>query len=249
MSIDELLLHIVGDDPNALAPRLRQWMSTSRRFRTFTEQYQTKIRSKLRSTHERESLQDLLLELEIAHWLLQEKRFQVIYEGLGLRTTPAPDFTIHFTTKTHFHVEVTRIWPVALEPDHTLATAESDTRKVVYVILGKLGQLKAGASNVLVIGLTANRTDGIQLDEGMKRLKRQIEAGEPGLLARSHLSTPTAFFKQYQSLSAVLFYTTSQAPSTLPAGPTALLWLNKEAKYPLLPQVQTIFRQLAGNGI
>jgi len=117
------------------------------------------------------------------------------------------------------------------------------------VILGKLGQLKAGASNVLVIGLTADRIDGIQLDEGMKRLKRQVEAGDPGLLARGHLSTPAAFFKQYQSLSAVLFYTTSQAPSTLPAGPTALLWLNKEAKYPLLPQVQTIFRQLAGNGI
>lgn len=80
MSIDELMLQLLGDDPQQVASVFRQWLSTSRRFRTFAEAYQTKIRSKLRGAGDVEALQDLLFELEIAHWLLQEKRFQLAYE-------------------------------------------------------------------------------------------------------------------------------------------------------------------------
>src|SRR5690606_15142621 len=109
-----------------------------RRFRTFAEQYQSKIRSKLRSTNEGEALQDILFELEIARWLLQEKRFQLLYEESGLRTVPAPDFTVNFTTKAFFHVEVTRIRPATLEEESTSLAPESHKRKVLYVILGKL---------------------------------------------------------------------------------------------------------------
>ncbi len=244
MSIDELLLQVVGDDPHTLAPLLRQWMATSRRFRAFAEQYQTKIRSKLRSPTDRESLQDLLLELEIARWLLQEKRFQVIYEGLGLRNSPAPDFTVHFTTKTLFHVEVTRIHANTGEQ-------ESDARKVLYVILGKLGQLKAGASNLLMIGLASDRVASLTVAESMKYLKRQIELGDPALLARGQFATPAAFFKQYRALSGILFYTLPHSPphSSLAVSATAatLLWLNPDAIYPLLPQIQTSLQQLLSN--
>ncbi len=115
MSTDELLHQLLDDDPHNLRPAFHQWILISRRFRAFIEQYLTKIRAKLRGVRDAETLADLLFELEIACWLLQEKRFQIAYEEQGLRTAPGPDFTVAFTTKAQFHVEVTRIRTSATE--------------------------------------------------------------------------------------------------------------------------------------
>ena len=111
IALDEFLPQLLADDPYGLTPAFRQWLTASRRFRTFAESYQTKIRAKLRTAGDEEALQDLLFELTIARWLLQEKRLQVAYEPQPVRTAPGPDFTVTFTTKTIFHVEVKRIRP------------------------------------------------------------------------------------------------------------------------------------------
>ena len=245
MSIDELLLQLLGNDPQQVLPLFRQWLVTSRRFRTFAEQYHTKIRAKLRGAGDAEALHDLLFELEIAHWLLQEKRFHLAYEPQTIRTGPRPDFTVTLTTKWQFHVEVTRI--------HTTLTEESSPeepllngyqRKLLMVILGKLNQLKAGAPNLLLIGLAPDLRMERSVDELIKQMKQRIEKNDWALLPRSRLQTPAAFFKQYYALSGILFYGLPQ-----PVVPTIppFLWLNKEAKYPLLTQVQTILQQLSTN--
>jgi len=247
MSMDELLRQLLGDDPQTVAPIFRQWLGASRRFRTFAEQYQTKIRAKLRSAGDEETLQDLLFELEIARWLLQEKRFHLAYESQGLRTGPGPDFTVSFTTKTTFHVEVTRIRPQGNTENGDSVAAEANTSKLFYVIVGKLSQIKAGAANLLLIGLDPASVTSSEVDDLIKQMKLRMATSEPLLLTRSRLNTAGEFFKQYYALSGILLYFSTQPAATAPSTPAPLLWLNKEAKYPLLTQVQTILRQLPPN--
>lgn len=244
MSMDELLRQLLGDDPQTVAPTFRQWLSASRRFRTFAEQYQTKIRAKLRSAGDEEALQDLLFELEIARWLLQEKRFHLAYESQGLRTGPGPDFTVSFTTKTTFHVEVTRIRPQA---NGDGVAVEANTSKLLYVIVGKLSQIKAGAANLLLIGLEPASVTTSEVGDLIKQMKLRMATSEPLLLTRSRLNTAGEFFKQYHALSGILLYFSTQPAVTASSTPAPLLWLNKEAKYPLLTQVQTSLRQLPPN--
>jgi hypothetical protein len=245
MSIDELLHQLLGADPQALTPIFRQWISESRRFRAFVEQYQRKIRAKLRTAGDGEALQDLLFELEIAQWLLREKRFTLAYESQGLRTAFGPDFTVTFTTKVQFYVEVTRIRATYTEEAGATAPSDLARSKLFYVILGKLGQLQADAGNLLLIGLepTLFMDADADVDEIIKQMKARVETNDQSLLARAHLPTPSAFFKQYHALSGVLFYFTQAVATPTPVPP--LLWLNKAAKYPLLPQIQTRLRQLA----
>lgn len=243
MSIDELLYQLVGDDPQGLTPLFRQWISTSRRFRVFAEHYQSKIRAKLRTTGDADGLQDLLFEMEIAQWLLREKRFHLAYESQGVRTAPAPDFAVTFTTKIQFHIEVTRIRPAYTEEPGAPVKNELSGSKLFYVILGKLGQLKADAGNLLLIGLEPIPITEAALDEIAKQMKRRVETNDQALLARSRLHTPSEFFKQYHALSGILLYFMPTIAASAPTPP--LLWLNKAAKYPLLSQVQTSLRQLS----
>ena len=243
MSIDEFLHQLLGDDPQGLTPLFRQWMGASRRFRAFAEQYKSKIRAKLRTAGDADALHDLLFELEIAQWLLREKRFTLAYESQSVRVAPGPDFTVTFTTKVQFHVEVTRIRATYTEEPGAPVKSDLAGSKVFYVILGKLGQIKADAGNVLLIGLNPSPIREADLDEITKQMKLRVENNDQALLARAHLQTPRDFFKQYHALSGVLLYFTPTVATPM----SPLLWLNKAAKYPLLPQVQTSLRQLSVN--
>ena len=183
--------------------------------------------------------------LEIAQWLLREKRFTLAYESQNVRIAPSPDFTVTFTTKVQFHIEVTRIRATYTEEPGAPAKSDLSGGKIFYVILGKLGQLKADAGNLLLIGLEPNPITEAALDEIMKQMKLRVENNDQALLARARLQTPSEFFKQYHALSGILFYFIPAVATSTPAPP--LLWLNKAAKYPLLSQVQTRLRQLSVN--
>lgn len=67
MLIDELLTYLFDGKPHLLAAPMRTWLDTSRRFTAFVTANQTKIRKKLRTAQEPESLRDLQLELETAY--------------------------------------------------------------------------------------------------------------------------------------------------------------------------------------
>lgn len=243
IAIDELLPQLLGDDPHGLTPMFRQWLVSSRRFRTFAESYHTKIRAKLRTAGDEEALHDLLLELVIARWLLQEKRFQVDYEQQPVRTAPGPDFTVTFTTKTIFHVEVTRIRAVFPAEYDASTPLVFDPNKLLHVVLSKLTQSKSGAANLLLIGLAPEVVTGTDLDGVMKQMKQRMAGNDATLLARSRLRTSGEFFKHYHALSGILLYG-FVTPLGAATATEPLLWLNKEARYPLLPQVQTCLRQL-----
>ncbi|MBX3015680.1 MAG: hypothetical protein KF832_29425 [Caldilineaceae bacterium] len=68
MSTDELLRELLDEDPYTFTPTLHQWLSMSRRFRTFAEQDQTKIRAQLRGASDEGSAQERLFELAIAYY-------------------------------------------------------------------------------------------------------------------------------------------------------------------------------------
>lgn len=244
MSIDELSEQLLDIDPHQLLLLFRQWFFTSRRFRTFAESYQTKIRAKLRTVGDEDALQDLLFELTIARWLLQEKRLQVAYEPQPVRSAPGPDFTVTFTTKTIFHVEVTRIRPPAPTERENAAASPLDPQKLLYVILGKLTQIKPGAANILLIGLPPDATPAANLDAVMKQMKQRVTGNDAAFLARSRLRTPGDFFKQLHALSGILLYGVAPPTPGVASATAPLLWLNKEARYPLVAQVQTCLRQL-----
>lgn len=244
IALDEFLPQLLADDPYGLTPAFRQWLTASRRFRAFAESYQTKICAKLRTAGGEATLQDLLFELTIARWFLQEKRLQVAYELQPVRTAPGPDFTVTFTTKTIFHVEVTRIRPSAPTEHATASSAALDPHKLLHVILGKLMQIKPGAANVLLIGLPSDAVTDINLDELTKQMKQRITGNDTTFLARSPLRTSGEFFKQYHALSGILLYGGAPPISVVLTAPAPLLWLNKDAKYPLIAQVQTCLRQL-----
>jgi hypothetical protein len=81
----EVLQTIFGDERHALYPTLALWIKTERCFRVFAERYATKIRRKLRTATEPEVIADLLFEVEVARWLLQDPRFEVEYETFHAR--------------------------------------------------------------------------------------------------------------------------------------------------------------------
>ena len=77
MLTDELLTTLFDGQPHLLAAPMAAWLGSSRRFTAFVNTHHTKIRKKLRTAQEPESLHDLQLELETAYLLLREKSLSV----------------------------------------------------------------------------------------------------------------------------------------------------------------------------
>jgi len=78
--IDELLTALFDGQSHLLAGRMAAWLASSRRFTAFVTTHHTKIRKKLRTAQEPESLRDLQLELETAYLLLRKRSLSLEYE-------------------------------------------------------------------------------------------------------------------------------------------------------------------------
>lgn len=230
-SVDELLTEIFEHQQHPLAPRFTQWLTTSKRFRLFAETYRTKIRAKMRNLQDPESLGDLAFELETAYWLLQEPRLTVAYEPHAPNQARRPDFSVTFTTKFTFSVEVTRMRPVQAE--------ERESSKLQTVIASKLVQMLPGMINLLVIGAEAGTLHHVDIDAAVTRLKQRAEAKEAYLFNRSGLDDLSEFFRHYGRLSGILLRSTQDQE----ADRFSFLWVNKAAKHPLPANLQTILKR------
>src|SRR5512140_1396171 len=163
MLTDSLLLSLFDGKPHPLAPLLAGWLGTSRRFAAFVSANETKIRKKLRSTREPESLRDLQLELETAYLLLQERSLSVAYEPQPGKLGRSPDFAVSYNTSQVFMVEVTRM---RAEPASGIAD----------MLSSKLGQLAQQSSNLIVVGIEAAPPAAEELRAAMLRLQQRAEA-------------------------------------------------------------------------
>lgn len=125
MLIDELLTYLFDGQSHPLTTPIETWLASSRRFTAFVTTFRAKIRKKLRTIQEQESLPDLRLELETAYLLLQERPLSLVYEPPQCGQARCPDFAVTFTTSLTFMVEVTRLRAVQ---KRTSAQAQAQAR-------------------------------------------------------------------------------------------------------------------------
>jgi hypothetical protein len=158
------------------------WLASSRRFAAFVTTFRTKIRKKIRTTPDEESLLDLRLELETAYLLLQEKRLSLEYEPLQAGNMRSPDFAVTFTTSLTFMVEVTRLRPeqksTAASTPNPLVTTPLIDERLADTVCTKLGQLLPQRSNILLVGVDALRLTADDLRATMLHIQQRAEQND-----------------------------------------------------------------------
>lgn len=207
------------------------WLAGSRRFSAFVTTFRDKIRKKLRTTQDPETLHDLRLELETAYLLLQEQSFSLVYEP-SCEQRRCPDFSVMFTTRLTFMVEITRLRSVLL-PDQPFTTA-TGVEPLAETIYSKLGQLLPQQSNVLIIGVDSLHLTPGDLQAAMLRIQQRAERSDPAFWQRYRIRDRSDFFRQYQRLSEVLV-----RESQLQTSGSTVAWANPQAKDPLPGKVRT----------
>ena len=226
------------------------WLGASRRYVAFVTAFRDKIRKKLRTTQDPESLLDLRLELETAYLLLRERALSLVYEPEQAGRQRGPDFAVTFTTSLTFTLEVTRVRPDPRitrpeGPKPTLAPGANgvpNTERLVDAICSKLGQLMPQRGNVLLVGMENMQLTDSGLRATMLRLQQRAEGDDLSFLQRYRFRDRADFFRQYQRLSEILV-----RDSHLQAPGRPVVWINPQAKYPLPGKVRTtLYRSQAG---
>ena len=240
MLTDELLTTLFDGQSHLLAGPMATWLASSRRFTGFVNTHHTKIRKKLRTAQETESLRDLQLELETAYLLLREKPLSLAYEPQHPQYGRSPDFAVTFTTSFVFMVEVTRlraaqprISPETQSPNTTL-TAPLLGDRFTDMLCDKLGQLLPQRSNVLLVGVEAPHLTHSDLNAIMLRIQQRAEGNDSTVVQRYGFRDRADFFRRYERLSALLV-----RGIPLQAGEPVVIWVNPQAKYPLPARVFT----------
>ncbi len=228
---DDLIQHILGDTAHPLAAPLAAWLATSPRFAAFVATYRDKIRKKLRTARDDHSARDLLLELETAYLLLQDRRVTIAYEPYSATKERAPDFAVTWTTKLRFNVEVTRMRTAADDEQHAHI-------RLGETVCGKVGQMLPAMPNVLVI-VAGNATQRqLDVDVALRQLKQRIDARDERLFAWYGFRTPADFVRQYERLSAIVLRSAWDDP--IPTVPR--LWINRQAKQSLPAPIRTLLQ-------
>jgi hypothetical protein len=228
MLVDEMLISLFDGRPHLLAEPMAEWLASSRRFTDFVKTHHTKIRKKIRTTQDKETLRDLQLELETAYLLLREKSLSLKYEPQHPELGRSPDFAVTFTTSLTFMVEVTRMRANTLLDSQFFNDRFSDT------VCSKLGQLLTQRSNLLVVGAEDLYLTYDELCALMLRLQQRAQGNDASVVQRYGFRDRADFFNRYQRLSAILLRGTS-----LQAGDPVIFWDNPQAKYSLPAKVRT----------
>jgi hypothetical protein len=230
MLIDELRIYLFDGQPHLLAPLMESWLASSRRFTSFVTIFRDKIRKKLRTTQDQETLYDLRLELETAYLLLQERTLSLIYEPEQSKQVRSPDFAVTFTTSLTFMVEVTRL-RAAPSSDGPLPL---EGERLADAICSKLGQFLPNRSNVLIVGMDLPSLAQNDLQDIMLRIQQRAERNESAFWQRYGFRDRADFFRHFQRLSEVLV-----RGSKMQADEPVVVAINPQAKHPLPGRVRT----------
>ena len=216
--LDELIAHLFGADPSALAAEVGPWLASSPRFRAFAENYRDKIRKKVRGLREDEARRDFAFELAIALRLVEDRRFAVEYESYGMGQR-APDFRVTFRSGIRFNVEVRRLRTQASMPDGFV-----DQARVIRAVCDKLGQMPPSMINVLVIGADGPSSAADALAPVMLWLQDRAAQKDEAFFQQRGFTGTRDFLRHYQRLSAALW---------LSGALHASLWRNPQARHPV----------------
>ncbi len=247
MQTDNLLNYLFGGQSNLLVQPMTMWLASSRRFAAFVTTFRDKIRKKLRTAQDLNSLFDLQLELETAYLLLQERGLNLEYEPERSRGTRSPDFAVTFTTSLTFMVEVTRVQAdlkSLVGETHEQAPAPSPETSLAISALGarladaaasKLSQLLPHHSNILLVAIEGTRLTPGDIRNAMLSLQQRAERNDTSFLQGHGFHDRADFFEHYQRLSQVLV-----RGLHFEATKSMVAWINPQAKHPLPSRVQTV---------
>ena len=215
-AVDRLLDHLLaGRSDPPLAPELADWLTRSPRFRDFADAHRDKIRKKLRTAGDPESLRDVRAELRVAQLLLADRRIGLVFEahGSGRR---GPDFTVAFRGASAFDLEVTRHRGDPVASSHA------------GPLLAKLRQLQPSVANVLVVAVDGDRADALDVPGGIRRLRAEADAKNETFFQRRGFEGTRDFYHRFLRLGAVLTWCEGGA-----AGHRVSTWENASARIPV----------------
>lgn len=205
-----------------LAPYCLLWATREPRFAAFLDAWQGKIGKKLRGIGDEGGYLDLLAELDVAHRLLAERSFTLVYEPWIAERQRGPDFTVTFKTHTACHVEVRRLRPSS-------ATADAGAR-LITILADKLRQLAPSAPNVLALSGATGVTSAAQLSIVITTLAAPARQRDDAACAHLGFVNARDLLRRLERLSAIALL--EPAP--------AFLWEQPQpqARYPLLPDLR-----------
>lgn len=237
---EQLLAYLFDDKSHSLTASMSGWIDHSRHFKDFATTYRDKIRKKIRITQGDAAITDLAVELETAYRLVQQKPFTVAYEPYGSQKTRGPDFGVTFKSLT-FNVEVTRIDASNMALSGTPPTYDSHqvSGRLMDTICDKLGQMRPGMINVLLVVTDNDFFATLDLDETLVQLKARAERKEESLFGRYRYANTADFFKYYLRLSGLLVRPIDPQNGT----DQSRLWINNQAKHSLPRPVQKILKK------
>jgi hypothetical protein len=255
LTAGQLLLDLFDDRPNALFKPFEQWVTTSKPFTAFAQEYQRKIRKKVRMSRDVEETYNIYCELRTAYLLLQEPKFAVAYEPYAKEQGRSADFAVTFRTRTTFHVEVTRLRTSRQEQQlyqREGATSESGledqtgfirnraSRRLADVVCAKFEQLSPDTPNVLWVWGESRVLHELDVGQLMLGLKRRAERRDADLFSRYGFGKPADFIRYYQRLSAILVQSLHEQGSNR----SALWWQNNDTRHPFPSKVASLLREL-----
>jgi hypothetical protein len=230
----DLIAYVFEGHPHLLSDALLQWMDASSRFTAFVETYRNKIRKKTRVTRGPESVLDLGSELEVAYYLLNDRRLALVYEPYASAKKRGPDFAVTYRDNLVFNIEVARLRVEESRVDRIDFPHKEE--RIMRILLDKLGQMQPGIANLLVIHTREGLTRSIDLGRLMQEVKIKAEGRDNSFYAASRYTSPAAFYKDFLHLNGILLWAAE-----------AQLWVNKQARPGLAEKVLRLVRSLADN--
>lgn len=193
----QLIEAALGSPSHPLAGWYTPLLAITPGLREFTAANASKIRKKVRHAVDPAAQRDLRCELATAGLLAADRRSALVYEPLAAQGRRGPDFLLRHKGHTDVYVEVTRL---------RRAVAENQDRsgKLAALVCGKLGQLVAGAANLLVIVSDSGRYSNEEIAGAIRLLRQRADAKDDAFFAFRGLAGARELQRQLPLLGGVL---------------------------------------------
>jgi hypothetical protein len=195
-----------------MAQELLEWLGGSARFRAFAEANHDKVRKKLRTAADAESLRDVRAELRTARFLLADRRIDLAFEAYGSGKT-GPDFTVTFRGIRSFNLEVTR--------PHRLP----DAAGLAASLLAKLRQMPPSVPNAILFAIPGEDATALDIDGATRLLRARADTKDEAFFTTRGFPGSRAFYERYLRLGAV--FASSEDAS---GEDRATVWFNRSAR-------------------
>ena len=206
------------DPPDPLADELLAWLAGSSRFRAFAVANRDKIRKKLRTAADPESVRDVRTELWVARRLLADRRIELAFEPYGAGKA-GPDLSIAFRGTRAFNLEVTRLRSVPRLADHG------------GPLLAKLRQLPPSVPNAVLIAIEGKTAEALDVTAATRAVRARADAKDEAFFVARGFDGTRAFYERYLRLGAVLVACEGAVDDAGAVDEArATLWINRSAR-------------------